>query len=329
MLYMDQPVNTAFSHSKTRVNNSIDGARDLVGALTAFFEHFPEYSTQEFHLHGVSYAGRTIPNIAHQILSIPAAERKINLKSIMMGNAMIDPASQSTGDLPTICGKAGYPALATAEECKSAEPSAEACESELRKCYDLPETQACKLPDSCDPARILFGKAGRFTYDMRKTCDPTTNACWTSKPKEQFKFFQNPKILSAIGANGTFEDLNTSVMHDFATVMDGTKPYHKNLPGILQQIPVLIYNGDSDFLCTWLGGLATAEAIQFPGKDDFKKAELKPFNANGKEVGQTKTAHGLTFARVYQAGHGAFIYQPEAASVMVRSWFKSRSISSM
>ncbi|KAK6532042.1 hypothetical protein TWF694_003205 [Orbilia ellipsospora] len=320
ILYIDQPANTAFSYSKKRVNNSIDAAHDLADILVAFFDHFPEYSTQDLHIDGVSYAGRIIPPLAHEILSRPAnLKPKINLKSIMMGNSMIDPASQSLGNLPTVCGKAGYTGMATAEECKAAEANTTVCRDDWIKSYDRPGPST--QPESCNAAQNLFAKAHRYTYDLRVKLDEED---FTPAPGDPF--FELPEIRKAIGAERPYESCSTTVMNDFAAFGDGMRPYHRLLPDILKKIPVLIYAGDADFLCTWLGNLATAEAIEFPGQADFKNEKMKPFVFNGTEYGQTKTAHGLTALRVYEAGHGPFSYKPEAGAALFPSWLKDQTV---
>ena len=51
--------------------------------------------------------------------------------------------------------------------------------------------------------------------------------------------------------------------------------YHRLVPSILEQIPVLIYAGDADFICNWLGNQAWTNRLEWPGKKDFNKAEIK------------------------------------------------------
>ncbi|KAF3919553.1 hypothetical protein ABW20_dc0102320 [Dactylellina cionopaga] len=330
MLYIDQPVNTGFSYAAQNVNNTVTAARDLTDALTAFFQHFPEYSTQDFHIHGISYAGRTVPILADDILS--RKPPNVNLKSIMIGNGMIDPASQVTGDLPLVCGKGGYPSLGSPEKCLAAENSTAQCTSDYLNCYE-PQAKCEGPPDSC-VARNIFGETGRDTYDIRKQNSPPSDPNGPPEPIDAY--FRNPAIIEAIGAEGpiakalSFTQCNNHSFRDFGSMGDGFKPYHRVLPGILEQIPVLIYNGDADFLCTWLGGLATAEAVEWPGKAEFKQEQMKPFIlGNGTEVGQTKSARGrLSYTRIYQAGHSAFSAQPEAAAALCSAWLKSRTVPS-
>ena len=34
-------------------------------------------------------------------------------------------------------------------------------------------------------------------------------------------------------------------------------------------VPILIYNGDKDYICNWMGGLAWTEALEWSGQPEF------------------------------------------------------------
>ncbi len=39
-------------------------------------------------------------------------------------------------------------------------------------------------------------------------------------------------------------------------------------------VPVLVYSGDQDYICNWMGGLAWTEALQWDGYEEFNKVPL-------------------------------------------------------
>lgn len=102
VIFIDQPVNTGFSYSGSNEGTSVASARDLYAMLTFFFQQYPQYAKQDFHISGESYAGHYIPSTASEILS--HANSNINLKSILVGNGLTDPlcrylqASEAAGE---------------------------------------------------------------------------------------------------------------------------------------------------------------------------------------------------------------------------------------
>jgi cathepsin A (carboxypeptidase C) len=66
----------------------------------------------------------------------------------------------------------------------------------------------------------------------------------------------------------------------------------------------LIYAGDADFICNWLGNQAWTEALEWPGQKDFNKAEIKDIKLdNGDKYGKIKSSGNFTFLQVFGAGH--------------------------
>lgn len=84
-------------------------------------------------------------------------------------------------------------------------------------------------------------------------------------------------------------------------------------------VPVLIYAGDADYICNWYGVQAVLDQIEFKNNQEYHSDQLKPWHANGKEAGQIQQGGGLTFLRLYEAGHLVPTDQPEAALQMFTS----------
>ncbi|XBI52356.1 hypothetical protein VPH35_034739 [Triticum aestivum] len=70
-------------------------AEDAYLFLANWLERFPEYKGREFYITGESYAGHYVPQLAHAILR--HASPAINLKGIMIGNAVINDWTDSKG----------------------------------------------------------------------------------------------------------------------------------------------------------------------------------------------------------------------------------------
>ncbi|KAI9299636.1 Alpha/Beta hydrolase protein, partial [Cunninghamella echinulata] len=71
-----------------------------------------------------------------------------------------------------------------------------------------------------------------------------------------------------------------------------------------QGIPVLIFAGDADYRGNWYGNHAWTQQLEFKNNAIYQSSPLYPlFDRNGKETGQSQSGGGLTFVRIYEAGH--------------------------
>ena len=48
---------------------------------------------------------------------------------------------------------------------------------------------------------------------------------------------------------------------------------------------VLIYAGDVDYICNWLGNKKWVKALEWDGKEEFNLAEDKPWNLTKGKIG--------------------------------------------
>ncbi|KAL5759142.1 hypothetical protein ACOSQ2_017980 [Xanthoceras sorbifolium] len=104
ILFLEAPVGVGFSYT----NNSKDlhelgdqvTAIDSYAFLLGWFERFPNFKSRDFYLAGESYAGHYVPQLAELIYERNKGASKdsyINLKGFMIGNAVINDATDSSG----------------------------------------------------------------------------------------------------------------------------------------------------------------------------------------------------------------------------------------
>ena len=96
--------------------------------------------------------------------------------------------------------------------------------------------------------------------------------------------------------------------------------FHTLIPDMLADgIRVLIYAGDVDYICNWLGNKHWALAMDWPHKADFNSAEDKPYTlpAANAPAGRIRTSGNFSFLQVYQAGHMVPMDKPEVALDML------------
>lgn len=94
-------------------------------------------------------------------------------------------------------------------------------------------------------------------------------------------------------------------------------------------IPVLIYNGDQDFICNWRGGEMWTNALVWDYQDEFNKEHYSNWADRfqmGLDIGQLKMAgqfknyKNFTFLRFYNAGHMVAMDQPANAQQMINQF---------
>ncbi|XP_010545119.1 PREDICTED: serine carboxypeptidase-like 40 [Tarenaya hassleriana] len=100
VLFLESPAGVGFSYTnRTREMEEELGDRktaaDNYVFLVKWLERFPHYKGRDFFIAGESYAGHYIPQLAHTILL--HNRTLINLKGIMMGNAVIDDETDVKG----------------------------------------------------------------------------------------------------------------------------------------------------------------------------------------------------------------------------------------
>ncbi|EPS37223.1 hypothetical protein H072_9117 [Dactylellina haptotyla CBS 200.50] len=329
VIFLDQPVNTGFSHSGGRINNSAVAAKDVYTFLTLFLKKFPQYANKDLHLSGESYAGQFIPVFAKEILSHKAPGQRLNLKSILIGSGILDAKSQYQHYPKMACGKSGFPAFLDPATCGAMEASLPQCVQLIDNCYNAKNADACGAAQQFCYPRVFqpFTKAGRGVYDVRKKCNTPGAICGLGDLRFQ-DFINSGNMLKTLGVDGStrYAYCNSNILQEFAAAGDSFYPNHRYLSDILREIPVFIYGGDADYICPLGGTQDTLEALPWSGKSDYNQAPWQPYSgADGQKVGITKSAKGLKFTRIKESGHEVGWFQPATLSKMFDEWLASVS----
>lgn len=262
VIFLDQPVNVGYSYSGTDVTSSSAAGKDVYALLTLFFQQFPEYAKQPFHIAGESYAGHYIPAFASEILS--HKKRNINLQSVLIGNGLTDGLTQFAYYRPMACGEGGYPAVLDESQCQAMDNALPRCQSLIQSCYDSGSPWSC-VPASIYCNNAMYGpyqRTGSNVYDIRKPCEAGNNLCY---PQLEYvaSYLNQQGVMDALGAEvSKYDSCNMDVNRNFLFAGDWFKPFHRLVPKILEEIPVLVYAGDADYICNWLGNRAWTNELE-------------------------------------------------------------------
>lgn len=326
VLFLDQPVGTGFSFVTAKVpniNNTPAAAADVVAMLSIFFKTYPQYAKQqEFHIMGESYAGRYIPVIASQIKS-QEKDLPFKLSSIAIGNGMIDPLTQyGDGYFGQMCQFAQL----KKRTCDKMIKRAPQCKDAIQQCYNQPSnTRLCfQATITCESSQLnSYSATGLNPYDYTKQCEGNDGLCYTDLSYIQ-RYLDQDFVKQALGANYQmpFQNCNDKVNSMFAQAGDWMQPFVYKINELLQKkVPVLIYAGDKDFICNWLGNQASVMKFKWDGQAQYNKQKPKNWkDTTGKLAGEVTNYKHLTFFRIYQAGHLVPYDKPIPALDMVNAW---------
>ncbi|KAA8910482.1 hypothetical protein TRICI_004119 [Trichomonascus ciferrii] len=327
VIFVDQPINTGFSYSARSVSNTPAAAEDMAAFLELFFQKFPKYKN-EFHISGESYAGHYIPVLATTILG--NRNTSFNLTSVLIGNGLTDPLTQYNYYQPMACGEGGYKSVLSTSACSRMKQAITPCVNSIQRCYENPNSRIiCQLASAqCQQSQLMpYQQTGLNVYDVRTKCDPDTNGlCY--KALDNIKNYLNqPNVKQALGARTdiNYDLCNQQINLQFQLNGDWMQPIQRHVTRLLEQeIPVLIYAGDKDYICNWLGNRAWTRALPWKGHDQFQAAKIKAWEADGSKAGEVINHQHFTFLRIYNAGHLAPYDQPKNSLAMLNTWLDGK-----
>jgi cathepsin A (carboxypeptidase C) len=325
LIYIDQPAGTGFSYGNfpgDYDHDEVGVSEDMYHFLQLFFTHHSEYATQDFHLFGESYAGHYVPATSHRVWvgNNNKEGANINLVGVGIGNGLTDPEVQYNYYPDMAYNNKVHPIVSKSqyENMKDAVPS---CIAAITKCQT--QSSACgEAQETCNSALLSpVQESGYNVYDVRIKCAKPP-LCYDFSNVE--KYLNQASVKTALGVSGhSWSSCNFVVNSMFSG--DWMKNYQDQLPDLLASgIRVLIYAGDVDFICNYMGNKAWTLAMEWPGKDSFNAATDNDWSVNGKSAGLVRTSKGFTFLQVYDAGHMVPMDQPAPALEMLRTFLNNK-----
>ncbi|KAJ3090220.1 hypothetical protein HK102_004381 [Quaeritorhiza haematococci] len=353
IVFLDQPVNAGFSYTdddSKGVSTTVDAATDVYAFLQIFFSTYKQYAKLDFHVTGESYAGHYIPAIGKTIADNNIETQKshakkakkmdgedggdddlvyIHLKSLAIGNGLTDPLYQYP-EYPEMACNSKYGPILDEQQCETMRSKVGTCKSLVEACYNWQVRLTC-VPAAIYCNQALIGpvsQTGKNVYDVRKDCDPEGQGLCYSILNDIESYLNRPEIQEAIGVDREFKGCNLEVNKNFLFAGDWMRPYVRDLPPLLEQgVRVLIYAGDADYICNWIGNKAWTLELEWYGKEEFNTSEDMEWvsKATGKKAGEFRTFNELTFLRIYEAGHMVPYDQPEHSKEFINSWINPKA----
>ncbi|CAN1339467.1 Serine carboxypeptidase-like 49 [Linum perenne] len=319
LIYVDQPTGTGFSYSTDRrdIRHNEDGvSNDLYDFLQAFFTEHPELAENDFYITGESYAGHYIPAFASRVHRGNKNNEgiHINLKGFAIGNGLTDPAVQYKA-YPDFALQNG---IIKESQYKLINKVVPVCELAIKLCGTDGTVSCMASYFVCNGIfTAIMAIAGNINYyDIRKQCEGSL--CYDFSNMEKFLNLKN--VRESLGV-GDIDFVSCSPTVYEAMLVDWMRNLEVGIPALLEDgVNMLIYAGEYDLICNWLGNSRWVHAMEWSGQKEFVSSPELSFEVDGSEAGKLKTHGPLSFLKVHNAGHMVPMDQPKAALEMLKRW---------
>jgi len=324
IIFVDQPAGTGFSYGEPSDMDSDEKgvSRDMYNFLQAFYTAHPKLLRNPLYIFGESYGGHYVPATALAVHrgNVEKAGTHLPLTGIAIGNGLTAPEIQYlyysemayTSTVGPVVPKATYQAMKL---------SAQLCTAQIRMCQK--SEKACETAFTfCALSQVSPVQAtGLNLYDIRQKCK-NPPLCYDFSATEGF--LRDPKVVAELGTEGhEWSACNFMVNGRFHK--DWMHGFSSAIPEMLKAgIKALIYAGDVDYICNYMGNKAWTLALEWEGSTGFNNEGDHKWMVEGKEAGLARSFANFTFLQVYEAGHMVPLDQPERALSMVETFVQGR-----
>ncbi|CAH9113738.1 unnamed protein product [Cuscuta epithymum] len=317
VLFLESPAGVGFSYSNTTSDFKKGGdkntAKDNYIFLLNWLERFPEYKDRDFYISGESYAGHYVPQLAHTILNhnIQANKTIVNLKGIMIGNAVLHDEADEMGMYEYFASHAII--------------SDETLEQIVKHCNfsesygDRNQTKECHVAESRVDRNVehidIYNIYGPLCTNTNLTNIPDKASYLVSDPCSDYyvyAYMNRPDVQKALHANVT------NMQYDWEPCSDVLKHWEDSAYTVIPLIEELmthgvrvwIFSGDTDGRVPVTSTKKALKKMELTVKDEWYAWMMR-----GREVGGYVQVyhHNLTFATVRGAGHQVPSFQPARA----------------
>jgi len=328
VLWIDQPAGTGFSYGDADDydHNEQEVSDDLYHFLKDFFTTYSQYANLDLFIFGESYGGHYVPAVSFQIFTENQKDSSpLRLKGLGIGNGLTDPMIQFQYYAQMAMNNTYGIKILNDDDYNYMMHTNYKCIDLIKECQGTTST--------CDDAQYyctavtmgFFRKSGLNIYDIRSECGVSNNLCYDFSPINKFLNLNSTRqALGIRNESKEWKECNFLINDDF--MFDWMKNFQNKLVPLLESgIKVLVYAGDADYICNWMGNKAWALALKWNGKSRFNSAKDKPWVVDGQEAGIVRSSGALTFVQVFDAGHMVPMDQPKVALSLLTTYLQQSS----
>lgn len=358
MLYIESPGGVGYSFINSSleedlvVNDDIS-AKDNLNALLSFYKKFPEYQKRDFYISGESYAGIYIPTLAIEIINYnknAPEDYKINLKGILVGNGVTDIDYDNTYALLdyafthhltsyefrlkynqdcyhnydrqkcnellkyfwNITSKINY--YNYIEECEM--PTTENGEINFESNYFLKNSWAFK---DFKRLKLNMKTFNKKLNEINIDNDTLSAHCCNDEP--MIKYFNQEEVKKNLHVNLTkgWNMCSKKVYEGYLSQDKASIWAYRTL--FENGIRILIFNGDTDMVCSLNGNLEWIESLNLDVIEPWR--QWRAYGDENNIAGYIIKYKELTFCTIKGAGHEVPKYKPKESYYMFSKFIQN------
>ncbi|KAG6826185.1 hypothetical protein H0H92_000810 [Tricholoma furcatifolium] len=329
LILTDQPIGTGFSYGIDTVNSTEAAAPYVWEAFQILFESsaFDAYQSREyvsrtrlfrssrelttnllsrFIFATESYGGHYGPsfvtyfNQQNALIQSGALQgEQIVVSALMINNGWYDPLIQNQAYVDFATDAPGYGPLQSPSVLKQLNESyykTGGCKDQEEACYAAGSSTAsnkiCDQADNYCIDNVFVPAVGNLDSD-----DLRQNSSALFPPEYYVNYLSLPSVVSAIGAETTYEECPDPPYELFTKTGDDARTWLPQLGELANSsLKILIWAGDADINCNWLGGHACVLAMDWYGHDELNAAVFTNMTIDGSPVAAIKNVDNFSFA---------------------------------
>lgn len=270
----------------------------------------------QIYIAGESYAGQHIPYIARAMLDRnkqKAASEKWHLQGLLIGNGWISGPNQ----YPAYLQFAYDAGLITpgSKEAQAVERQQSVCLQDLSNggkdhvdtgsCEQILQVILKQTEKEENGQKMCFNM-----YDVRlKDTAPSCGMSWPPDLVNVTPYLRRQDVIRALHVDPDkktgWTECNGAVGGNFN--VPNSKPSTVLLPGLLEEVPIILFSGDKDMICNHIGTEELINNLDFNGgrgfEDNGVTAPRLDWEFEGEPAGIYQSARNLTYIKFYNSSH--------------------------